>query len=235
VTPTNPREDFDEAALDRLGASMKARGQLQPVRVRWDSTQGKYVMIAGERRWRAAQRAGIPAIAAIIQDGNLSPADLLAIQVTENALRENLKPIEQAKAYRRLMDLHGWNVTELAREVNISQASASRALALLNLPEAVQEHVEHGTIAPSVAHEVSQIKDPDAQAAVADQAVSGKLRGDELRALIEKEKAPRREVAMDLRHVVFRAGGFVITATGSSDDPALILQALHGVISQLKK
>src|SRR5262245_29009071 len=92
-----PREDFDDAGLDRLAESLKARGQLQPIRVRWDEGSGAYVIIAGERRWRAAVRAGLPALTCMVHEASLDPAELLAIQLVENCLREDLRPVEQAR------------------------------------------------------------------------------------------------------------------------------------------
>ena len=173
--PSQPREEFDEESLERLAKSMKTRGQLQPVRVRWDEEQGAYVMIAGERRWRAAQRAGLPTVTAMIQEGELTRGQLLAIQLVENCLRDDLRPIEQAHAFRDLMDENGWTTRQLAEELSIAQPTISQAVALLKLPEPLQEQVEQGVLAPATAYEVSKIDDPVEQVAVAEQVVAGRL------------------------------------------------------------
>src|SRR5262245_7495776 len=113
--PDQPREDFDEESLHRLADSLRQRGQLQPIRVRWDEDRQHYVILVGERRWRAAQMAGLPSLSCIIVEGDLGEAERLSIQLIENALREDLKPIEQAKAYRTLMEAHGWSGNQLAK------------------------------------------------------------------------------------------------------------------------
>ncbi|MGE3819745.1 MAG: ParB/RepB/Spo0J family partition protein, partial [Isosphaeraceae bacterium] len=95
--PTQPREDFDADALERLAQSLKTRGLLQPLRVRWDAGLDRYVILCGERRWRAARMAGLESLACVIIEGDLSPQERLAVQLVENALREDLRPIEQAK------------------------------------------------------------------------------------------------------------------------------------------
>ena len=129
--PDQPREAFDPEALERLAASLKTKGQLQPIRVRWDEGRGAYVILCGERRWRAAMLVGLTTMSCVVHEGGVDPGELLALQCVENALREDLKPIEQAKAYKRLMDLHGWSGNQLAKELAIAQPCVVRALALL--------------------------------------------------------------------------------------------------------
>ena len=121
--PDQPREEFDPEALDRLAASLKARGQLQPIRVRWDEGKEVYVIICGERRWRAAMKAGMATMSAVVVEGEILPAELLAMQLVENCLREDLKPVEQAKAFRTLMDRNGWSTRQLAAELAVAQTN----------------------------------------------------------------------------------------------------------------
>jgi ParB family chromosome partitioning protein len=186
-----PREEFDEEALSRLAESLKARGQLQPIRVRWDEGRGAYVVVVGERRWRAAQRAGLPDLTCVIVDRPMDPAELLAVQLVENALREDLKPVEQARAYRRLMEANGWSSRQIAAELSISQAAVVKALALLELPAPVQEAVEQGTLAPSIAYEVTRLEGPEAQAAMARAATAEGLTRDEVVRAVRAVKANR--------------------------------------------
>ena len=167
-----PREEFDEAALDRLAESLRSKGQLQPIRVRWSEERGQYVIICGERRWRAATRAGLATMTCIISDGPISPGELLALQCVENLLREDLTDMEQARAFRTLMDSNGWSTHQLAKELGIVQPSVVRALALLKLPEAIQEQVEQGGLSPATAYEVSKLEDPAEQAEVAARVVA---------------------------------------------------------------
>src|SRR3954447_15106737 len=133
-----PREVFTEAELGELAGSITTRGLLQPIRVRWDAGQGMYVIVAGERRWRASRMAGLKAVPCVIHEGAMTESAILQDQVIENMLRQDLRPIEQARAYRKLMELESWSARQLARELHIPDASVARALALLDLPEGVQ-------------------------------------------------------------------------------------------------
>ncbi|WP_435011964.1 ParB/RepB/Spo0J family partition protein (plasmid) [Tundrisphaera lichenicola] len=186
-----PREEFDEDALGRLAESLRTRGQLQPIRVRWDEGRGAYVVIMGERRWRAASMAGLATLRCVVQEIPETPEELLALQLVENALREDLKPIEQAKAYRRLMDAHGWSGSQVARELSVDQSVVSRALSLLELPEAVQAQVDAGTLAVRSAAEIARIDDPETQRKLAQAAVSEGLKRDEVAELVQAVKARR--------------------------------------------
>ena len=142
--PEQPREEFSEEGLERLAQSLRTRGQLQSIRVRWDEGRGVYVIVCGERRWRAARMAGLLTMSCVIMDQPAEPGELLALQLVENALREDLRPIEQAHAYKALLELHAWSARQLATELAINPATVTRALALLELPASVQERVEQG-------------------------------------------------------------------------------------------
>jgi ParB family chromosome partitioning protein len=170
--PDQPRKEFDPGPLQDLAASLKARGQLQPVRARYDPASDRWVIIAGERRYRAAALAGLPSLVVIEAKGDPTPEDILEDQLVENCLREDLKPIEQARAFRALIDRRGWSYRQLSEHLHVAPASVARALALLELPEDLQGKVEAGELAPSVAYQVSRIDDPAAQREVADRVVS---------------------------------------------------------------
>jgi ParB family chromosome partitioning protein len=173
--PDQPREDFDPEALERLADSLKARGQLQPIRVRWDEAQGKYVLICGERRWRAAKIAGMATMSCVVTEGPIDAGELLALQLVENCLREDLQPIEQARAFKVLMDKNGWSGNQTARALGVAQPTVVRALALLELPEPVQDQVERGALAPATAYEIGKAEDPKTQREIADRVVSEHL------------------------------------------------------------
>jgi ParB family chromosome partitioning protein len=202
--PDQPRTEFDPVHLERLARSLKERGQLQSIRVRWVEDLGMYAILAGERRWRAARMAGLRELQCVVHDAPLGDADKLALQLVENALRDDLKPVEQARAYRRLMDARGWTMTELAAELALHQTTVSRALALLDLPASVQEQVEQGGLAPSAAAEIAKLDSPEDQVSVA-AAVEGQgLARDDVAAIVRAVKArkapsPRPEpVELDL-------------------------------------
>ena len=96
--PGQPRSEFSEESIDRLAQSIQSRGQLSPIRVYWSGEIGRWVILGGERRWRAAKKAGLKSIDAFFRDGELSPAETLEEQLIDNLLREDLKPIQEAKA-----------------------------------------------------------------------------------------------------------------------------------------
>jgi ParB family chromosome partitioning protein len=165
--PDQPRKDFDPERLAELAASLKARGQLQPIRVRWDQAAGRWVIIAGERRYRAAIMAGLPTLVCIEATGQQAPEDVLEDQLVENCLRTDLLPIEQAQAFRALMDRRGWSYRQLGAALHLSSSHITKVLALLDLPEDLQARVTTGELAPSVAYEVSRLESPEQQRAVA--------------------------------------------------------------------
>lgn len=187
--PHQPRTEFDPDALELLAASLKARGQLQPIRVRWDDAADRYIVIVGERRYRAAKLAGLESIACVVATGGATVEDLLEDQLVENALRQDLKPVEQARAYRTLLSARGLTHRQLADRLQIGHASIARALALLDLPEPIQAEVEAGSIAPNTAYELSKVSDPDEQAELARQAAGGQLRRDEIK---ERTRTPKK-------------------------------------------
>ncbi|MGC8840101.1 MAG: ParB/RepB/Spo0J family partition protein [Candidatus Sumerlaeaceae bacterium] len=140
--PQQPRLHFSEEALEELAASIRSHGVLQPILV---SQRGvRYVLIAGERRWRAAQRAGLETIPAIVRE--VSERESLEYTLIENLQREDLNPIEEARAYNTLMVNFGLTQEQVAARVDKSRPAVANALRLLNLPEDIQAHVEAGRL-----------------------------------------------------------------------------------------
>jgi ParB family chromosome partitioning protein len=176
--PDQPRKEFSDDAIDRLSASLVKHGQLMPIRVRWNADLGKWVVISGERRYRAAMKAGLKTVACVFADNGLSPSEILQEQIVENLLREDLKPIEQARAYRQLMDLHGWTAKELAGELQVSQGAVSKSLSLLTLPVELQEQVDGGSIPATAAYEVAKVEDKAVQREIARRIVDEDLTRD---------------------------------------------------------
>ena len=122
-----------------LSDSIRSRGLLQPIRVRWDEEREKYVIVAGERRWRAAIMAGKATITCVIVEGEMTESEILHDQLVENCLRADLQPIEQAEAFKALMDAKNWTAARLAEELHIRDSTVFKALALLELPGEVRE------------------------------------------------------------------------------------------------
>jgi ParB family chromosome partitioning protein len=138
-----PRRDFDEATLQELADSLQSKGVIQPIVVRPDD-DGKFELVVGERRWRAAQRAGLLKIPAIVRD--VAEEHLLEIALIENVQREDLNPIDEALAYRTLIHDLGLTQQEVAKRVGKQRATVTNTLRLLSLSEPVQEMVRSGEI-----------------------------------------------------------------------------------------
>src|SRR4051794_1806919 len=190
--PDQPREEFEPESLGRLAESLKTRGQLQPIQVRWDEGRGLYLIVCGERRWRAARMAGLATVSAVIDEGPLSPDERLAVQLVENALREDLRPVEQAKAYKLLIERNGWTVRRAAEELAVNHSAVVRSLALLALPESAQADVERGTLLPSAAYEIAKVDDKDEREDLARRAVKEKLTYAEVKAARERKATKPR-------------------------------------------
>jgi ParB family chromosome partitioning protein len=141
--PEQPRRQFDDDALAELADSIRARGVIQPIIVR-PTSNGRYQIVAGERRWRAAQRAQLHQIPALVR--NFSEAETLEIALVENIQREELNPIEEAQAYRRLISQFHHSQDALARIVGKSRSHIANLMRLLDLPAPVQELVMNGQL-----------------------------------------------------------------------------------------
>lgn len=142
--PGQPRRIFDDAALDELAASIAQRGVIQPVIVVPLPQAGRYRLVAGERRWRAAQRAQLHEIPALVRQ--LSPREVMAIALIENLQREDLNPIEEARAYSRLAEAEGMTQADIARMVDKSRSHVANIQRLLALPDGVIAMVEAGEL-----------------------------------------------------------------------------------------
>jgi ParB family chromosome partitioning protein len=187
--PGQPRRRFEEAALGELAASIAARGVIQPVIVTPHGT-GKWQLVAGERRWRAAQRAQLHEIPAIIRD--LSDREVTALALIENLQREDLNPIEEARAYHRLSEDDGLTQAEIATLVDKSRSHVANLQRLLALPEPVIELVEEGKL--SMGHARALIG-AEGALELAAKAVASHMSVRELERLVRKgsaQAAPRR-------------------------------------------
>ena len=241
--PNQPRKEFDAESLEELAASLKARGQLQPIRVRWDESLTKWIIISGERRYRAAVLAGLPSLMCIETTRPLTEEDLLEDQLVENALRQDLKPIEQARAFKILMDRRGWSYRQLGSTLNLSSAHITRVMSLLDLPEDLQDRVTAGELAPSVAYEVSRLERPDQQREVAARVVEEGLSRAEATEVVRRAagrpgKAKGRGVAKSKKPTkdrVFRSPmGRVTVELRKAAGAEAMLELLRGAVRALE-
>ncbi len=163
ANPDQPRRHFPKDELEELAASIRERGVIQPVVLRPDpGRNGGYQLVAGERRWRAAQIAGVHELPAVVRD--LDDREVLELAIIENVQRADLNPIEEAAAYQQLAHKFGYSQEELARVMGKSRSHIANALRLLNLPEPVLDMLRDGTLSAGHARALINAPDPVALA-----------------------------------------------------------------------
>jgi len=167
--PRQPRQAFEEDALDELKLSIEEVGFLQPIVVR-EVSEGFFEIVMGERRWRAAQALGIDAIPAIVRDTRDDA--MLRDALLENIHRVNLNPLEEAAAYQQLLDEFGATHDELARRIGRSRPQITNTIRLLNLPAPVQRRVAAGVLSAGHARALLGLDEPDQQEALAQRIVA---------------------------------------------------------------
>lgn len=158
--PNNPRQTFHEADLEELAASIRERDIIQPIVVRSVVGQAdSYEIIAGERRWRAAQRAGLHDVPVILVEA--SDRDALEMAIIENVQRADLNPLEEARGYENLIQQFGYTQADLARVVGKSRSHIANTLRLARLPETVKAHVVSGELSAGHARALLAVADPE--------------------------------------------------------------------------
>lgn len=165
--PSQPRRRFDEVALEALSGSIQASGVVQPLIVRKVSSNS-YELIAGERRWRAAQMAGLETVPVVIRDSD--EADRLEVALIENMVREDLNPVEEARACAALVEDLGLTKEDLGRRVGRSRPQISNLIRLLDLPDEVLGMLETGELSEGHGRAVLQVTDNDGRRILARQA-----------------------------------------------------------------
>lgn len=187
----NPRRDFSDTQLDELTASIRERGLVQPLVVRPLAGGDRFEIVAGERRWRAAQRANLHEVPVVIR--TLSDQEATEIAIIENVQREDLNAIEEGEGYHALMQGHGYTQEDLAKVIGKSRSHLANTLRLLKLPKSVQDLVRQGGL--SAGHARALIGHPDA-AAIAARIVKEGLTVRQVEALAQEEsEKPKRKKA----------------------------------------
>lgn len=181
-----PRKNFDEDALEELAESIKQFGLLQPILVQDRKTY--YEIIAGERRWRAAKKAGLKEVPVIIK--NLSEQEIVEISLIENIQREDLNPIEEAQAYKRLLTEFNLKQDEVAERVAKSRTAVTNSMRLLKLCDNVQQMIIDGMISTGHARALISIEDPEQQYTVAQQIFDEKLSVRDVEKLVKNLNQP---------------------------------------------
>jgi ParB family chromosome partitioning protein len=209
--PTQPRKSFVKEEIERLAASITARGVLQPLRVLWDDARQSWLIVTGESRWRAARLAGLTHLPCIPVEGEPDEADLLADRIVENACRNDLQPMEEARALAKLKALKGCNSQTLAKELGISPAAITRAEALLSLPDDVQSLVDDGRIPESAAYEISRLPDTESQRELSQTVAAGRMKRDQVAEAVRSRVGKRNVTPKASRVACSLGGGLSIT------------------------
>ncbi len=246
IARSQVRQSFDEEELQELADSIRSKGQLQPIRVWWDEEAedgGRYVILQGERRFRAAQMAGLVQVDCVVHEGRPSDAEITELQLIENIIRSQLNPIEEAMAFKKIMSdrkAAGVPATfkDLARETGFSETKVQRSVRLLTLPEEVQNDVAQGIIPPTVIREVLKLKDEEAQRELIQSYKEGGTR-EQIAAIVREQKTggARRisESAGPKTKKVFSSGLIKLQATSNKRvSQAQIVEALQEWIEILK-
>ena len=183
-----PRVNFDEKKLDELSQSIKKNGIIQPIAVRVDRDDlEKYEIIAGERRWLAAQKAGLHEVPIIILE--LDDNEAFEVAIIENIQRDDLNTIEEAKAFKRLSDEFGYDHEKIARYMSKSRSHVSNTLRLLTLPDDVIGMIEEGNLTAGQARPLIGLINASA---IAEEIVSKKLSARSVELLIREKKGPQK-------------------------------------------
>lgn len=164
--PRNPRKSFNDGDLEDLAASIRAKGVLQPIIVRGiDGLDGVYEIIAGERRWRAAQRAGLHEVPIIQVEA--SEKEALELAIIENVQRADLNPLEEANGYEQLMEQFGYSQNDLAQIIGKSRSHVANTLRLTKLPQSVRTHLMEGRLSAGHGRALLAVADPEEVARLA--------------------------------------------------------------------
>lgn len=203
--PNQPRKNFDQEALDDLACSIKVHGVIQPIVLNKQS-DGTYLIIAGERRWRASKLAGLKAIPSIIK--SYTDKQIKEISIIENLQREDLNPIEAARAIKQLMDEYHLTQEVVAERIGKSRSNIANSLRLLNLYPEVISMVENNELSAGHARALVVIENTTAQLKLATQAVKEKWNVRDLEKAVKKlltpqpEKKKAEEQSLELRELI---------------------------------
>ncbi|HEX4386334.1 MAG TPA: ParB/RepB/Spo0J family partition protein [Myxococcales bacterium] len=199
-----PRRHFDDAHIAELAESIKSKGLLLPLIVR--RAHEGYVLVAGERRWRAAQKAGLRELPAMVRE--VSEKEAFELALIENIQREDLNPLEEAEAYKRLIDEHGLTQDELAGRVHKERSTVANALRLLRLPDSIKQAIVAGQLSMGHARALLAIADEGDLRKAADKVIAEELSVRAAEALVQRLKSKRQpkekqeKESVNARHLV---------------------------------
>ncbi len=237
--PYQPRKDFDEKEIESLSQSIKESGLLQPIIV--TRKNDRYLIVAGERRWRAAAKAGLKKIPAIIKD--VSEKQLLVLALVENINRKDLNPIEEAEGYKVLVEDMGYTQEEVAKVVGKDRATIANMLRLLKLPEAIKEALREGKISAGHARALISLP-PEEQLKLLNEILEKNLsvREVEKKAKAKKEKQEKNienKITEEMAKEVSLMSGLVVKISGNENKGKVIIsyfskEELERILNKLR-
>ena len=201
---SQPRRHFDDLHINELAESIRSKGVLLPLIVR--RAQEGYVIVAGERRWRAAQKAGLRELPVLVKE--VTEKEAFELALIENIQREDLNPVEEAEAYRRLVEEHGLTQEELAQRVGKERSTVANALRLLRLPEAIKQSIVAGSLGMGHARALLALSEEGDLKKAAEKVIAEGLSVRAVEALVQRFKSKRSarkdqgEKTVHTRHVV---------------------------------
>ncbi len=200
--PFQPRRTFDDEKLSELASSIKEHGVIQAVVVTPSGTEDQYLLVAGERRCRAARIAGLTTVPAVVK--SFDKSTMLEIALIENLQREDLNPVEEARAYRKLMQEYNYTQEELSKRIGRSRPSIANSLRLLALPEAVLDSLIIGELTPGQVRPLLAIDNQETQQELAARIIEEKLSAREAEKIVDRgdrgkttRKSSKNETALD--------------------------------------
>lgn len=233
--PDNPRRAMPSDEFDRLVESVRERGLLLPLRVKPADAAGRHVIVSGHRRHAALLVLGATHADCIVVDGPLDEASILAEQLAENLLRENLNPIEEAEGYRRYMALQKITTAKAAKELHVPPSRLSRLLPLLDLPEEVVRGIARGAVPQETGYYLTRLPDGDERRRLIALACAGQLGRDEAVRAVKVARAVPAEGATVSRVTCKLAGGRSLTVAAESVQLASLIDTLEEVLREARK
>lgn len=230
ITPNRyqPRSSFNEEEISRLASSIRSKGIIQPVMVR-RSSDGWFELIAGERRLKAARLAGYKRVPAIIREAD--DEEMVELALIENLQRENLNPIEEAKAYQRLINDFGLTQDEVSKKVGKERSTIANSLRLLSLPFEIQEELKTGRISVGHAKVILSIQHEAGQIRLLRRIIKGGLSVRKTESTsksgtrrLEKKRSARREEISDLEEMLKRHLGTNIRIAGNASKGRIVIE-----------
>lgn len=197
--PAQPRKNFDPTALKELSDSIKTHGVIQPIIL--NKNGDRYLIVAGERRYKASKMAGLKTIPAVIK--NYTNQQIKEISLLENIQREDLNPIEAARAMRELLEIYGWTQDVLATRLGKSRPAITNLLRLLNLHPEVVKLIESGKLSPGHARSLVVVTDPEAQIKLANLAINKKITVRDLEKAVKNLQSPKTKNAKPSTSIEF--------------------------------